>query len=151
MLSYLLSVLHEVQADKVTPDLLGRACSSLFSCARSLLAPLVRRVSELVALQLIRRIDGQRVEVTILGLADNEKVDESGARGGFFPFSAATVTVRRASTFTEEFLDGSLSINQIRKARYGLPAEFERLFLKLCHDIWMTKDLAIRGRVVVIE
>ena len=92
------------------------------------------------------------IEVTILGLADNEKVDESGARGGFFPFSAATVTVKQNMTLAEakEWVALGSSITSLIGFR-ARTSDFERLFLKLCHDIWMTKDLALRGRVVVIE
>lgn len=92
-------------------------------------------------------VDG--VDVAILGLADHGKIDDNGERGGFFPFSVATLTVRRLPALfgTLGYADGSRTISQTR----GRINEFERLFLQLCHDIWMAKDLAVRGRVMLIN
>lgn len=89
------------------------------------------------------------VTVAILNLADEEMVDGDGDRGGFFPFSVATLTIVRPTILSDkEALLAGVSINLIRR-RNEMIDQFECLFLQLCHDIWMNKDLAVRGRVVV--
>jgi hypothetical protein len=92
------------------------------------------------------------VEVAVLGLADNNMVNESGERGGFFPFSTATLTVQRTMGLIEvqTAVRAGASISSISRAYFAVE-EFERLFLKLCHDIWMARGLAVRGRVLKVN
>ena len=93
----------------------------------------------------------ESVEVAILELADREKINEDGEKEGFFPFSVATLTVGPPifpSYHVQDFIDGRITINELRRKSAQI-GEFERLFLKVCHDIWMTKDLAVRGHIVV--
>jgi hypothetical protein len=77
-------------------------------------------------------------DVGLVSITDREAVDEKGERGGAFPLCFAVVKVRRRLFPNDDLID----------ARARL---FERQFLKLCHDLWMTKDLPLRGRVVLVN
>lgn len=84
------------------------------------------------------------VDVALLGVADSQMMTESGERGGVFPVFVATLTVRLPAPSFELYMRGDMSLNAARR----LADQFESLYFQLCHDIWMTKDIAVSGRVL---
>ena len=90
------------------------------------------------------------VDVALLGVADSGMLADDGERGGVFPISVATVTVRPQPFTLEAFMAEQLTIKDLRR-RSVLIDEFQRLYFSLCHEIWMVKDIAIRGRVLLVN
>lgn len=74
------------------------------------------------------------VESALVGIADSRALTEDGEVGSLYPIAMINIYVKSNVLPFEGEAD---------------VGEFQRLLFQICHDIWMTKDLAVRGRVIV--